>query len=89
MESATLCVRMKADRVFGTRIGHSHEGFWLQPRTQVRAWITPHRSDQGRGAGVGRGRGVGEHLPVQGVEDGVGVGVADGVGVGVGVPAEP
>ena len=43
------------------------------------------RAGQGRGAGVGRGLGVGEHLPVQGVEDGVGVDVADGLGVRVGV----
>ena len=56
--------------------------------------IRTQNRDYGRGAGVGRGLGVGEHLPLQGVADGVGVAVgdgvavavADGVGVGVGVP---
>ena len=48
--------------------------------------IRTQNPDYGRGAGVGRGLGVGEHLPLQGVGDGVAVGVADGVGVGVGPP---
>jgi hypothetical protein len=53
---------------------------------RARFVITFSLRGYGRGCGVGRGLGVGEHLPVQGVGDGVGVGVADGVGVGVGEP---